>query len=101
RRLDPRRQRSPVERRAELAEILVAVGDLPEEEVAVWADSGEGVGPQRIHAPGPILDYLGERVLSGRAFVDRQAPPGRLDLAEGVRDVLAAHQKDASDAARA
>ncbi len=40
RRLEPAGDRRPVQRRAQLAEVLVAVGDLPEEEVAVGADAG-------------------------------------------------------------
>ena len=74
---------------AELAEVLVALGDLPEEEVAVRADAGARVGAQAGHALRPGLDHLGERVLAGCALLDRQPPPGGIDPVEGVRDVLA------------
>src|SRR5204862_6780331 len=91
RRLEPRRKRRAVQRRAELAEVLVALGDLPEEEIAVGTHAGERVGAQPIHPSGPVLDHLGERVLAGCALVDRQAPPGGIDPVERIRDVLAAH----------
>ena len=48
RRLEPARERRPVQRRAELAEVLVALGDLPEEEVGLGPDAGRRVGAQRV-----------------------------------------------------
>src|SRR5205085_5745419 len=96
RRLERGGERRAVQCRAGLAEILVSLGDLPEEEVAVGADAGDGVGAQRVHAAGPVLDHFGKGVLAGRPLVDRQPPPGRIDLVQAVRDVLAAHQRNAS-----
>ena len=89
RRLEPAGERRRVQRRAELAEVLVALGDLPEEEVAVRPDAGRRVRAQALDPLGPRLDDLGERVLHRRALLDRQPPPGRIDPEEGVGDVLA------------
>ena len=91
RRLEPAGERRAVQRRAELAEVLVALGDLPEEEVAVRPHARDRVRAERGHAPGPVLDDLGERVLAGDALLDGQPPPGRIDPEERVGDVLAAH----------
>ena len=44
---------------------------------------------EAVHALGPVLDHLGERVLAGGALLDRQPPPRRIDAVERVRDVLA------------
>jgi hypothetical protein len=93
-RLEIARERGGVQLRAELAEILIALGDLPEEEVRIWAHAGRRIGAQRRHPPGPFLDDLCEGVLAGDALLDRKAPPGRIDPVEGVRDVLATHEHD-------
>ena len=50
---------------------------------------------------GPVLDHLGERVLPGRALLDGQAPPGRVDPEERVRDVLAFHDPNLTNSRRA
>ena len=86
----PRRERRRVEGRAELAEVVVALRDLPEEEVAVGADAGRRVGVQRVEARRELLDHLGEGVLRRRALLDRQPPPLGAHLEERVGDVLAA-----------
>jgi hypothetical protein len=49
-----------------------------------------------LEALGEVLDDLGEGVLVGLAFFDRQPPPRRVDAKERVRDVLALHESNAS-----
>ena len=89
RRLQPAGERRPVQRRAELAEVGVALGDLPEEEVDVGADARGRVGAQVLEAVAPALDDVCERVLHRGPLLERQPPPGRVGLEEGVGDVLA------------
>src|SRR5215211_3572639 len=96
RRLEPAGERRGVQGRAELAEILVALGDPPEEEVRIRPDAGDGVDPERVESLDPVLDHLRERILVGRAVLDREPPPGRIDAIEGVGDVLPRHAADAS-----
>ena len=97
RRLEPAGERRPVQLRAELAEVDIALGDLPEEEVAVRADAGARVRTKALHALCPGLDDLGERVLARGALLDRLAPPFRRDAVEAVGDVLAfGHVRNAS-----
>ena len=91
RRREPAGERRRVQGGAELAEIPVALGDLPQEEVGVGADARDRVGAQRGHPSGKLLDRLGEGVLAGRALVDREPPPGGIDAEEGVGDVLPGH----------
>src|SRR5262249_50675591 len=88
--LQPAGQRRRVQRRAELAEQVVTVADLPEEEVAVRADARARVRPQVLEARRERLDRLGERVLARCALLDRQAAPGGVESIEGVGDVRAA-----------
>src|SRR5262249_39761609 len=78
------------------AEILVPPGDLPQEEVGVGPYSRDGVGAERLHAAGPLVDDLREGVLPGRALLHGKPPPGRVDAVEAVGDVLAVHGPDAS-----
>ena len=94
--LEPACERRPVQGGAQLAEVLVALGDLPEEEVAIGADARHRVSPQGVHPSGPVLDHLGKGVLARGALVDRQPAPGGIDPVEAVPDVLAAHAADAS-----
>ena len=54
---------------------------------AVEADAERAVCPQ-LHAPGPLLDDLGERLLPRCALLDRDAAPRRVDPVERVGDVL-------------
>ena len=91
RRLEPARERRPVERGPELAEVVVALRDLPEEEVRLGADAGRRVAAERVEAVGELLDHLGEGVLARLALLVGEPPPGRVDPVEGVCDVLAAH----------
>src|SRR5439155_26753733 len=98
--LEPAGYGRPVERGPELAEVLVARGDLPKEEVAVRPDAGQRVGAQRIQPRRPVLHDLLEGVLPGCALLDRQPAPGGIDAKEGVGDVLAAHGRDASSPGR-
>ena len=83
-----------VQRGAELAERLVAVGDLPEEEVGLRAHAGRRVRAQVVEAVGEVLDDLGEGVLAGLALLDGQPPPRRVDAVERVRDVLALPRRE-------
>jgi hypothetical protein len=80
----------PVERGAELAEVLVALRDLPEEEVDLRPDADARVRAEAVEAAGEVLDRLGKRVLVRGPLLDRQPAPGGLDAEEGVGDVLAA-----------
>ena len=88
RRRQPAGERRAVEGGAELEQVVVALGDLPEEEVGLGADPRDVVGPQALHPAGPLLDDVGERLLAGLALLDGQAPPGGIDLEEAVGDVL-------------
>ena len=87
RRLEPAGERRRVQVGLELAQILEAVGELPEHEVGLRAHSDEAVGAE-LHTLGPLLDDLGVGVLGGRALLDREAPPGRVEPVERVGDVL-------------
>src|SRR5262249_26023954 len=87
--LEPAGERRRVECGAELAEQVVTVADLPEEEVAVGTDSCARVGPQVLEAGHERLDRLGERILARGALLDRQAAPRGIEAIEGVGDVLA------------
>src|SRR5439155_12598739 len=90
-RLQPRRERGRVQRGAELAEILVALRDLPEEEVGLRADARRGVAAERVEPRREVLDDLGERVLRGRTLLDRQPAPFGGHAEEGVAEVLPFH----------
>ena len=81
---------------AELEQIVVALGDLPEEEIGLGPDTRDVVGAQALHAAGPVLDDLGEGVLGSVALVRRKPTPCGIDLEEAIRDVLA--DLDALDA---
>src|SRR4029079_170755 len=96
RRLHPAGERRRVQLSAELAQIVVALRDLPEEEVAVGPNAGAGVRAKAGHPLGPRLDHVGEGVLAGCPLLDRQAPPGRIDTVERIGDVLALHCPNAS-----
>src|SRR2546423_182677 len=85
-----------VARRAELTERLVALGDLPEEEVGLGPHARRGVDAQVLEARRQLLDHLRERILVCLALLDRQAPPGGVRAEEGVGDVLATHVVQAS-----
>ena len=87
------RERRRVQRCSELPEGLVALGDLPEEEVGVRPDTRRRVRTQVVKAVGEVLDDFCEGVLGGLALLDRQPPPRRIDAEEGVRDVLALHER--------
>ena len=89
RRRQPAGERRAVERGAELEQVVVALRDLPEEEVGLGPDPGDVVRAQPFHPAREVLHDLGERVLAGLALLDRQPPPGGIDLEEAVRDVLA------------
>src|SRR6266511_4152423 len=77
-------------RYGELAERLVALRDLPEEEVGVGPHAGAGVRAQVLEARCEFLDRLGERLLACIPFLDRKPAPLRTHLEERVGDVLAA-----------
>ena len=89
RRLEPAGERGGVQGCAELAEVRVPVGDLPEEEVAVRPDACRGVRAQVLETVAPALDHLGEGIFHRGALVDREAAPGGVELVKGVGDVLA------------
>src|SRR5581483_2967569 len=93
RRLEPPGERGGVERGAELTEVVVALGDLPEEEVRLGPDAGRGVGTQMLEPRRVLREDVGERVLVGGSFLDGQAPPRRIDAEERVGDVLARHER--------
>ena len=86
----PAGERRRVQRRAELAEVVVALGDLPEEEVAVGPDPGRRVHVQGVEPRRELVHGLGERILRRRALLDGQAAPLGPRLEERVGDVLAA-----------
>ena len=60
-------------------------------------------GPSRDNLPipneayaGPVLYDIGERLLTGDPLFGGKLSPSRIDLVEGVGNVLAAHQQDGS-----
>ena len=69
-RLEPASEWGCVQRRSQLAEIVVALCDLPEEEVTVGPHSADRVRAERVHPGGPVLDDLHERVLAGCSLLD-------------------------------
>src|SRR5262249_2737139 len=87
--VDPPRERRRVERGAELAQVLVTLRDLPEEEVAVGPDAGRRVRVEGVEARPELVDDFGEGILRRLALLDRQAPPLWAHLEEGVGHVLA------------
>src|SRR4029079_9127415 len=89
RRLEPRREGRAVERGSELEQVVVALGDRPEEEVGLGSDARHRVGPQALHATRELVDDLRERVLAGGPLVDREPSPRRVEAKEPVADVLA------------
>ena len=73
-------------------EVVVALGDLPEEEVAVRPDAGRRVRAQVLEPVGERVHDLGELAPSAPGAPSTgQPPPGRIDPVERVRDVLALH----------
>ncbi len=82
-------ERRGVEVGPELAQVVVALGELPEHEVGVRPDTDEAVAPE-LHAPGPVCDDVGKRLLARRPLLDRQPSPERIDAVERVCDVLRA-----------
>src|SRR4029077_11439516 len=58
RRLEPARQRRRIERSAQLAEELVVLRDLPEEEVDVGPYAGRRVRAEVVEALGEVVDEL-------------------------------------------
>ena len=81
RRLEPAGELCPVERGAELAEVVVALGDLPEEEVGLGPDAGRRVRAQMLEPLRERVDYGGELVLVRLALVrpEGAATPARRD----------------------
>ena len=100
RRLEPARERRRVERGAELAEVLVALGDLPEEEVgrpAARPWSSTRGGSKR---GANVLDHLGERVLARLALVLGSRRHAGWTRKKRVGEVLAVHRGHASASRR-
>ena len=92
RRLEPARERRRVERRAELAEVLVAARDLPEEEVDVGPDARRRVGARGARSAARTSSITSANAsLAAVALLDGQAPPRRVDAEEGVGEVLPVH----------
>jgi len=54
-----------------------------------------------VEAVCEVLDDFCKGILGCLALLDRQPPPRRIDAEEGVRDVLALHDRDATRAAAA
>ena len=90
------RQGRRVSSARELLEIAVALGELPEEEVASDRTPTSRIDAEVLHPLRPRLDHLREGSFANGALLDRQPPPLRGKLVERVRDVLAVHQQNRS-----